>query len=89
MRMTKPLKVLEKFVSEHNLQSESTTEQLKDYPSGFKPNYTVKVLKENNIMFIISLNAKQYYVDEVTEEGKTLLMRLEKELRNIGMTRVK
>lgn len=89
MRDNKVLKVLEKFASENNLQTESTTEQLKQYPSNFKPNYTVKLMKGNQLLLIISFNRQQYYIDEVTDEGKPFLTQLEKQLRQINVLRVK
>ena len=89
VRLIKPLKLLEKFASEKNLETEATTERLKDYPAGFKPNYTVKVSSGGKMMFIVSFNTKQFYFDEIDEEGKNLAYELEKLFKEAGLTRIR
>jgi len=89
VRLIKPLKLLEKFAFEKNLETEATTERLKEYPAGFKPNYTVKVTSGGKMMFVISFNARQFYFDEIDEEGKDLAHELEKQLKDAGLTRVR
>jgi hypothetical protein len=89
-RLTKPMKLLEKYVSEKNLESESTTERLKDYPSSFHPNYTVRITKSGKMMVIVSFNAKQFYFDEIDEdEGKPVADELAKVLKDSGLTMVR
>ena len=88
VRMIKPLKAIEEFASEKGLEVEATTERLKEYPQGFKPNYTVKLSKGNKCLIIVSFNAKQFLFDEVEDEGKQLASELEKRLKDAGLTKI-
>jgi hypothetical protein len=86
--MIKPLKTIEKFASEKGLEVEATTERLKEYPQGFKPNYTVKLSKGNKCLIIVSFNAKQFLFDEIDEEGKPLVSELERLLKDAGLVKM-
>jgi hypothetical protein len=88
VRMIKPLKAIEKFASEKGLEVEATTERLKEYPQGFKPNYTVKLSKGNKCLIIVSFNAKQFLFDEIDEEGKPLVSELERLLKDAGLVKM-
>ena len=88
VRMIKPLKTIEKFASEKGLEVEATTERLKEYPQGFKPNYTVKLSKGNKSLIIVSFNSKQFLFDEIDEEGKPLVSELERLLKDAGLMKM-
>jgi hypothetical protein len=88
VRMIKPLKTIEKFASEKGLEVEATTERLKEYPQGFKPNYTVKLSKGNKCLIIVSFNSKQFLFDSVEEEGKPLVSELERLFKDAGLVKM-